>query len=341
MGERRGIRKPLMIMVRENSRATPHPAASCCTSHMESALPSHGDKSLQEFFKVFLLRTGSTKLQIPTSFTKFFNGVLPLKVTLVDHDRKSWDVYLEKTEGCLVFKDGWQQFAKEKVLEDGDFLVFQYDGRSTFNVKIFSKTGCRKVAAPASSAKIEPTVILDEDSDQRCSKEIQCGRKRKQSPPSLKTNEESVLEGPCPSEGARFKSKRVYEEKDDHNEKKPDPTKCVPLQNSHHFQIYFNAPWRLKKVEIPRSVLRKTNIKLMSKISLRDENGKLWPASIISIKKEYRHFLGGGWNDFRRSYNIQEGDRCDFEFVVDKANAAQELLVRVRSKCSFGWVDCK
>lgn len=133
--------------------------------------------------------------QIPTSFTKFFNGVLPLKVTLVDHDRKSWDVYLEKTEGCLVFKDGWQQFAKEKVLEDGDFLVFQYDGRSTFNVKIFSKTGCRKVAAPASSAKIEPTVILDEDSDQRCSKEIQCGRKRKQSPPSLKTNEESVLEG--------------------------------------------------------------------------------------------------------------------------------------------------
>ena len=51
------------------------------------------------------------------------------------------------------------------------------------------------VAAPASSAKIEPTVILDEDSDQRCSKEIQCGRKRKQSPPSLKTNEESVLEG--------------------------------------------------------------------------------------------------------------------------------------------------
>lgn len=93
--------------------------------------------------------------------------------------------------------------------------------------------------------------------------------------------------------------------------------------------------------EIPRSVLRKTNIKLMSKISLRDENGKLWPASIISIKKEYRHFLGGGWNDFRRSYNIQEGDRCDCEFVVDKANAAQELLVRVRSKCSFGWVDCK
>lgn len=132
--------------------------------------------------------------QIPTSFTKFFNGTTPCKATLVDHDRKSWDVYLKKIEGRLVIKNGWQQFAREKGLEEGDFLVFQYDGSSTFNVKIFSKNGCRKVAAPASCGKDVPTVILDEDSDLRCNKN-QCRRKRKHSLPSPKINEKSVLEG--------------------------------------------------------------------------------------------------------------------------------------------------
>ena len=60
--------------------------------------------------------------QIPTSFTKFFNGVLPLKVTLVDHGRRSWGVDLGKTEGRLVVKDGWPEFGKAEGLEDGAFL---------------------------------------------------------------------------------------------------------------------------------------------------------------------------------------------------------------------------
>ncbi|TKY61395.1 putative B3 domain-containing protein [Spatholobus suberectus] len=310
---------------------------------MESALPCSGDKTLQEFFKVFLLQTGSSQLQIPTSFTKFFNGTTPCKVTLVDHDGKSWDVYLERIEGRLVLKNGWQQFAREKDLEEGDFLVFQYDGWSTFNVKIFSKTGCRKVAAPApaSCGKIVPIVILDEDSDSRCNK-TQCGRKRKHSPSSLKINEKSVLEGPCQSaDAARCKSERVHEENDNHHEKKAGLTNLVPLQDP-HFQIYFNAPWRLKKVEVPRRVLSKMNIKLIPKISLRDENDKLWPVAIITTDYGHRrHFLGGGWSDFKRSNNIQEGHLCDFQFVLDKANVAQELLVRVRSKCPIRWVGCK
>ncbi|KAK7397299.1 hypothetical protein VNO78_18467 [Psophocarpus tetragonolobus] len=279
---------------------------------MESAKPFFGDKTLQEFFKVFLLQNGSTQLQIPTSFTKFFNGVTPCRATLVDEDRKSWDVSMERIEGRLVFKNGWQQFARDKDLEEGDFLVFQYDGSSTFNVKIFSKTGCRKVAAPATprSGKIVPTAILDEDPNQRCTK-IQRGRKRKQSSPSLQTNDKSEMEGTCSSKGVRCKSET------------------------------FDAPWKLKKVELPRRVLKKRNIKLISNISLRDEDGKIWPASITTTDNENRYFLGSGWVNFRRSNNIQEGHQCDFEFVVDKENVAQELLVRVRSKCSLRWVDCK
>nr|KYP71813.1 Putative B3 domain-containing protein At5g66980 family [Cajanus cajan] len=262
--------------------------------------------------------------KLPTSFTKFFNGITPCKTILVDHDRNFWDIYLEKIEGRLVFKNGWQQFAKEKGLEEEDFLVFQYDGKSTFNVKIFSRTGCRKVAAPSSCEKIVPSVILNKDSDLRSNK-IQRGCKRKHSSPSLKTNEKLV----------------VAEENDNHHEKKPCLTKCVPLQNP-HFQIYFDAAWRLKKVELPRRVLRKMNIKLMPNriINLRDENDTLWPV-IITAGFGDRYFLGSGWSVFQRSNNIQEGQQCDFQFVVDKANVVQEMLVRVHSKCTMSWVDCK
>ncbi|RDY08044.1 putative B3 domain-containing protein, partial [Mucuna pruriens] len=278
--------------------------------------------------------------QIPSSFTNFFNGITPCKGTLVDHDRKSWDVSLEKIEGRLVFKNGWQQFAREKDLEEGDFLVFQYDGMSTFNVKIFSKTGCRKVVAPASCEKNVPPLNLDEDSDLRRMK-IQRGRKRKPSPLSLEINGKLELEGTSPFEGARCKSEVVSEENDNHYEKKPRPTNCVSLQNP-HFQITFDAAWKLKKVEVPRRVLRKMNIKLMQKISLRDENDKVWPVTITASRNGrngQRQFLGAGWSDFQRSNNIQEGNQCDFQFIVDEANVVQELLVRVRSNCPMRWVD--
>ncbi|KAK7332878.1 hypothetical protein VNO80_29634 [Phaseolus coccineus] len=295
---------------------------------MESA--RYGDKTLLEFFKVFLINKASTQLQIPTSFTKFFNGIAPCKIILIDHDGKCWDVNLEKIEGRLVFKNGWQQFAKEKNLEEGDFLVFEYDGMSTFNVKIFSKSGCRKGATPPSREKIVPIVNLEEDSDEFSDK-IQSNGIRKRSLPNPKIKVKSVLEGACPSEGARRRSKRLKEEKDKQNDKKLVLTEHAPLQNP-HFQIYFDAHWRLEKVEIPKKVIKEMKIKLNRNITLRDENDRSWPLSIISTVNQDRHYFGGGWLDFKQSNNIEEGCQCDFQFVVDKANVAKELLVRVRSK---------
>ncbi|KAL9320368.1 hypothetical protein ACSQ67_012207 [Phaseolus vulgaris] len=283
-----------------------------------------------EFFKVFLLNKASTQLQIPTSFTKFFNGIAPCKIILIDHDGKCWDVKLEKIEGRLVFKNGWQQFAKLKNLEEGDFLVFQYDGMSTFNVKIFSKTGCRKGATPPSREKVVPIVNLEKDSDEFGNK-IQSNGIGKRSLPNTKLKLESVLEGACPSEGARRRSKRLKEEKDKQNDKKLALTKHVPLQNP-HFQIYFDTPWRLKRVEIPKKAIKDMEIKLIGNIILRDENDRSWPVSIISTANQDRRYLGSGWLDFRQCNNIEEGCQCDFQFVVDKANVAKELLVRVRSK---------
>ena len=80
--------------------------------------------------------------------------------------------------------------------------------------------------------------------------------------------------------------------------------------------------------EVPRSVMRQLNIRLRSKIRLRDENDKLWPVKISATEKG-RLFFGDGWSDFRKAKSIQQGQLCEFKFVIGKANEAEELLVRV------------
>ncbi|XP_027932448.1 putative B3 domain-containing protein At5g66980 isoform X2 [Vigna unguiculata] len=231
-------------------------------------------------------------------------------------------------EGLLVFKNGWQEFVKEKNLEEGDFLVFQYDGKTTFTVKIFAKTGCRKVAASPSRVKVVPIVNLEEDSDEDSYK-IQSNGVRKRPLPSSKANVKS--EGACPFEGAQRKSKRVKEGKDKTNDEKPALAKHVPLENA-HFQICFTSRYKLKRVELPRKLLKMRNIKLLKNITLRDENDESWPVLINSSND--RNYLGSGWLTFKKNKNIQEGSRCDFQFVVNKSNMAIELLVHVISKIS-------
>jgi len=84
--------------------------------------------------------------------------------------------------------------------------------------------------------------------------------------------------------------------------------------------------------ELPRKVLKGMNIRLRHNITLRDENDRTWPVSISSTANDQRHYLGCGWKDFKLSNKIENGCQCDFQFVVDKANVAKELLVRVLSK---------
>ncbi|VVA29260.1 Hypothetical predicted protein [Prunus dulcis] len=55
-----------------------------------------------------------------------------------------WTVELEERENGLFFQDGWQGFVKDHHLEDGDFLVFKYDGESKFKVTIYDRTACEK-----------------------------------------------------------------------------------------------------------------------------------------------------------------------------------------------------
>ncbi|KAL6283593.1 hypothetical protein ACE6H2_014522 [Prunus campanulata] len=82
--------------------------------------------------------------RIPPKFVKNFN-VRPLhKCALSGPSGIRWTVELEERGNGLFFQDGWQGFVKDHHLEDGDFLVFKYDGESKFKVTIYDRTACEK-----------------------------------------------------------------------------------------------------------------------------------------------------------------------------------------------------
>ncbi|KAL1350531.1 hypothetical protein HN51_014583 [Arachis hypogaea] len=291
--------------------------------------PYHTKTLPAEFFKVYLPQTSSTLLRIPKAFSaKFSNGNIGRKTALVDHEGNSWDVELKKMDdGLLVLKNGWKKFVRDKCLEQADFLVFEYDGNSKFHVKIFSKSGCRKEAAI--SGKFNPVMISDdEDSDlQNSKRKHERGVKRKLSPITpLKLNQKSHSK-----KGTTVrKSKRVKNGANGSNceSKASGLVKFVPLKNPHF--VTPMSHWRMRKMEIPRRVTKELNISLKSGIMLRDEDDKLWPVKILTGDRG-RCYFAKGWSSFWKAKSVEEGNLCDFKFVVGKENRAEELLVRVHS----------
>ncbi|XP_042489202.1 putative B3 domain-containing protein REM15 isoform X1 [Macadamia integrifolia] len=57
---------------------------------------------------------------------------------------KSWPV---KVSG-FCFKEGWADFARDRHLLAGDFLIFRYEGQMVFDVMVFTRSACEKIFPP-------------------------------------------------------------------------------------------------------------------------------------------------------------------------------------------------
>ncbi|XXG63506.1 hypothetical protein AAC387_Pa05g1681 [Persea americana] len=99
------------------------------------------------FFKV-ILKDHTQELRIPPAFVKQFNSEIRNEFILRSSTRKVWHVKVKTVNNALFFQNGWADFAKENLIQMGDFLVFVYLGNSKFDVKVFGKTGCLKEEAP-------------------------------------------------------------------------------------------------------------------------------------------------------------------------------------------------
>ncbi|CAB4265809.1 unnamed protein product [Prunus armeniaca] len=96
-------------------------------------------------FRVFLVGDDfSQHLRIPPAFIKNFNGRRLGKCTMRGPTGKCWAVELEQRRDGLFFHKGWPGFVKDHFIESEDFLIFDYDGGSEFDVTIYDKTCCEK-----------------------------------------------------------------------------------------------------------------------------------------------------------------------------------------------------
>ncbi|KAG6383109.1 hypothetical protein SASPL_157146 [Salvia splendens] len=93
------------------------------------------------------------ELQIPT---KFFDEHLATEETETVALRSpcgSWDTKLEHREGCVYLIQGWPHFVESHDLGRAEWAHFLYNGRMSFDVKIYGSNGwLKKYDQPAASA---------------------------------------------------------------------------------------------------------------------------------------------------------------------------------------------
>ncbi|RDY10828.1 B3 domain-containing protein REM16, partial [Mucuna pruriens] len=79
----------------------------------------------------------NTLLALPKTFSDNLKKKLPESVSLKGPSGVVWNIGLTTRDDTLYFANGWEQFVKDHVLKENDFLVFKYNGESQFDVLIF------------------------------------------------------------------------------------------------------------------------------------------------------------------------------------------------------------
>lgn len=99
------------------------------------------------FFHCFNPASSSKQLKVPSEFIKHIEGQTSEIVTLVGPSGHSWLVDLIHQNDSLFLQSGWAAFVQNHFLEQGDALVFRYDGNLHFTVQVFDQSSCEKQAA--------------------------------------------------------------------------------------------------------------------------------------------------------------------------------------------------
>lgn len=76
--------------------------------------------------------------RLPDNFMRKYGGQISPIVTLTVPDGSVWRVGLKKSDNKFWFRDGWNEFVHRYSISTGYLLLFRYEGKSSFNVNIFS-----------------------------------------------------------------------------------------------------------------------------------------------------------------------------------------------------------
>ncbi|KAK9714353.1 hypothetical protein RND81_06G087800 [Saponaria officinalis] len=223
--------------------------------------------------------------------------------------KKCWRVEVEDEDGTIHLRDGWAAFAKANCLEAGDFLLFECEEQSIFQVKIYDQTGCRKNTFVDPKENKPNPMVIDIEEDGR-GESFDCEPQIFSKTRQVRTRNLSMLKD----------SKVIY--KKQHSVSKARWKSSKVGENNTSFSVRLAKKYQFIQQTIPMAVGIEKKLTTKEEVVLQDVKGNCWPVR-LGHKKTGHVLLLGGWKQFLDGNNIVIGDTLYFDFISETLAAVQ------------------
>ncbi|KAJ4755797.1 Transcriptional factor B3 family protein [Rhynchospora pubera] len=249
--------------------------------------------------------------RIPKKFYKHLPTILPKRASLTTQSCKIWRVNVHQNEEGICFSRGWSEFVKAHDLQLGYFLLFRYERKMVFSVKVFDTSCCLKDYALTPCEPKQPTFeyskVVDLTFDVKsevysCDAQIPVvsGKKRKHASGKARLVCEEDGEEGEPILKIRGKKKKIQ---------KSSPT--VPKFEKTLSPSSTTA--NRKSLAIPKRFCVENGLVSKQAIFLMNSKGNKWQVKILI--RQYKADLTTGWSCFSKENELKEGDTCIFQLI--------------------------
>ncbi|KAH0784722.1 hypothetical protein KY290_004320 [Solanum tuberosum] len=101
------------------------------------------------------------RTRIPADFLRHISEESPDRATLKCLSGGTWNVKLQCDGRGLAYTQRLEKFQKNNQLQNGEYLVFRYDGALQFTIRIFSKNGLERQVKSPNMVKNQQASIYD------------------------------------------------------------------------------------------------------------------------------------------------------------------------------------
>ncbi|KAK4268124.1 hypothetical protein QN277_024823 [Acacia crassicarpa] len=280
---------------------------------------------MSSFFEV-LNGEYTAKLRIPPLFVSRFSSLMPKTVKLISSLEGSWMVDIEEEDNKnLYFKRGWNTFVEDNALETGQFIVFKFDGDSTFKATIFGNSACEKKLENQPCINSNYCITRHHNKRARTLEEsdpTKVEETEESDPTKVEETEES---DPTEVEETEASQNEVEEK----NYESDSPVKKTgnsygscespdsDCEKNPSFKIIMKPAYAQKGVmNLPTEFFLKHMKNKRQEVEIETGEGE-WTVTLLTQKKRTRTFarLSKGWSDFAKANHLKPGETLVFQMI--------------------------
>ncbi|XP_076938514.1 uncharacterized protein LOC143606728 [Bidens hawaiensis] len=302
------------------------------------------------FFKI-LLDPSAPHLPLPPDFVKTHmgNNILEDPILRSATGGYSWNLKIKQFGESWCLSDGWDIVVQDINLGFGDFLVFRFDCKKCFKLVVFSPNGCEKDFPPNTllennnnninnnnnnnidindvndNSNISDSGIVDDDDDVSVDVDVD------------DDDDDDDEEDEMDDDDDDEEEEEVgYEEKDDDDDDDGGDGDDDGDEDEGYLDGHDGDPFFMVVItkghkcmmRMPTEFTRLAGIDCERTLTVANLDGKEWELGVRyeKIRQVEKFCLSSGWQDFRRTNDVSEGDECVFKFIRDEDKL---LLARV------------